>query len=116
MGAAPALAPALLSCEWMSYHGCFAAPGLLALLLVAPLSAADPDRDFSGRWTLDTGNSHFQVLDTPVEPAFTIVQQDAAIHSSTNASYALDGSETRYRVGDTSCRSDISFTPAELRW
>ena len=41
-GAAPALAPALLSCEWMSYHRCFAAPGLLALLLVASLSAAGP--------------------------------------------------------------------------
>ena len=85
----------------MSYRGCFAVPGLLALLSVAPLSAADPDRDFSGRWTLDTANSHFQGLDTPVEPAFTIVQQDAAIHSSTNASYALDGGETRYRVGDS---------------
>ena len=114
MGAAPVLAPALLSCEWMSYHGCFAAPGLLALLLVAPLSAADPDRDFSGRWTLDAGSSHFQGLDTPVEPAFTIVQQDAAIHSSTNASYALDGSETRYRVGDTSCSSAVKWEGAAL--
>ena len=65
-----------------------------------------------GPWT--RRSSHFQGLDTPVEPAFTIVQQDAAIHSSTNASYALDGSETRYRVGDTSCSSAVKWEGAAL--
>ncbi len=98
----------------MSYHKCFAAPGLLALLLVTSLSAADPDRDFSGRWTLDAGSGRFQGLDTPVEPAFTIVQQEAAIHSSTNASYALDGGETRYRIGDASCSSAMKWEGAAL--
>ena len=84
------------------------------MLLAAPLSAADPDRDFSGRWTLDAGSSHFQGLDAPVEPAFTIVQQDAAIHSSTNASYALDGAETKYRFGETLCSSAMKWEGAAL--
>ena len=87
-------------------HGCFSALGLLTIfLLVAPVSAADPDRDFSGKWTLDTVSSRLQSPDIPVEPVFTIVQQETAIHCSTNASYALDGSETKYRVGGSTYSS-----------
>jgi hypothetical protein len=94
----------------MSRHECFAALGLLNIfLLVAPVSAADPDRDFSGKWTLDTGSSRLQGLDIPAEPAFTIVQQETAIHCSTNASYALDGSETKYRVGGSRHSSAVKW-------
>ena len=84
--------------------------GLLSsLLLVAPLSAADPERDFSGRWALETGSSRFQGLDIPVDPVFTIVQQETAIHCSTNASYALDGSETKYRLGGSTYSSAVKW-------
>ena len=98
----------------MSRHGWFAALGLVVVINVAPVSAADPDRDFSGRWTLDAGSSRLQGLDATVAPVFTIVQQDAAIHCSTNASYALDGSETKYRVGDATHASVVKWEGAAL--
>lgn len=82
---------------------------LTSFLWVAPLSAADPGRDFSGKWTLDTGSSHLQGLDIPAEPVFTIAQQETAIHCSTNASYALDGSETKYRVGGSRHSSAVKW-------
>ena len=94
---------------------CLAALWLLTFyLFTAPLSAADPDRDFSGKWTLDTGSSRLQGLDIPAEPALTIVQQETAIHCSTNASYALDGSETKYRVGGTTHSSAVKWEGAAL--
>jgi type IV secretion system protein VirB10 len=77
--------------------------------LVAPLSAADPDRDFSGKWTLDTGSSRVQGLDIPADPVLTILQQETAIHCSTNASYALDGKETKYRVGGSTYSSAVKW-------
>ena len=96
-------------------HGCFSALGLLTIfLLVAPVSAADPDRDFSGKWTLDTVSSRLQSPDIPVEPVFTIVQQETAIHCSTNASYALDGSETKYRVGGSTYSSAVKWEGSAL--
>jgi hypothetical protein len=94
----------------MSLHRCLAALWLLTFFLfTAPLSAADPDRDFSGKWTLDTGSSRLQGLDIPAEPAFTIVQQETAIRCSTNASYSLDGSETKYRVGGSRHSSAVKW-------
>ena len=94
----------------MPRHSFFAAVGLLIFVfLVAPLSAADPDRNFSGKWTLDTGSSRVQGLDTPAEPVLTIMQQETAIHCSTNASYALDGRETKYRVGGSTYSSAVKW-------
>src|ERR1039458_5506775 len=94
----------------MPRHSFFAAAGLLTLVfLVAPLSAADTDRDFSGKWTLDTGSSRVQGLDIPADPVLTILQQETAIHCSTNASYALDGKETKYRVGGSTYSSAVKW-------
>jgi type IV secretion system protein VirB10 len=98
----------------MPRHGSFSVWPLLAVLLAALLSAAGADRDFSGKWTLDVGSSRLQGLDKTVEPAITIVQQEAAIHCSTNASYALDGSETKYRIGDTTRSSAVKWEGAAL--
>lgn len=99
---------------WMSRPRVFAALFLLALLLVAPVSATDPDRNFSGKWTLDAGSSHLQGLEIQAEPALTIVQQEAAIHCSTNAHYALDGSETKYRAGGATHSSTVKWEGAAL--
>src|SRR5664279_4670068 len=88
----------------------FGAAGLLTLFLLnTTLSAADPDRDFSGKWTLDTGSSRVRGLDIPAEPVLNIVQQETAIHCSTNASYALDGKETKYRVGGSTYSSAVKW-------
>mgnify|MGYP003694267089 CR=1 FL=1 len=94
----------------MSRHGVLAVLAAAALCAAAPIFATDPDRDFSGKWTLDRGSSRLQGLDTKVEPTLTIVQQEAAIHTSTNASaYALDGSETKYRIGDSKHNSAVKW-------
>jgi hypothetical protein len=98
----------------MSRHGVFAVLAAVALCTVTSISAADPDRDFSGKWTLDRGSSRLQGLDISVEPTLTIVQQEAAIHTSTNASYGLDGSETRYRIGDTTHNSAVKWEGSAL--
>src|ERR1039458_7601643 len=94
----------------MPRHSFFAAIGLLTFVLLnAPLSAADPDRDFSGKWTLDAGSSRVQGLDIPTESVLNIVQQETAIHCSTNASYALDGKETKYRAGGSTYSSAVKW-------
>jgi len=49
-----------------------------------------------------------------VEPTLTIAQQEAAIHLSTNASYALDGSETKYRIGDSKYNSAVKWEGSAL--
>jgi type IV secretion system protein VirB10 len=75
--------------------------------LTISLRAADPDRDFSGKWVLDPAASSTRSLE-PVETSLTISQGDAGILCSTGSaqwSYALDGSETRKRIGEESRNS-----------
>jgi len=55
------------------------------------------------------GSSRVQGLDIPAEPVLSIVQQETAIHCSTNASYALDGKETKYRVGGSTYSSAVKW-------
>jgi hypothetical protein len=98
----------------MSRHGFSGVLAAVALCAASPIYAADPDRNFSGRWTLDRGSSRLQGLDMKVEPTLTIAQQEAAIHLSTNASYALDGSETKYRIGDSKYNSAVKWEGSAL--
>jgi hypothetical protein len=87
---------------------------LLGSLLVSPLPGADPDRDFSGKWTLDANASRLQDLDQRPERLLTVVQQDTAIHCSDNANFALDGSETKYRIGEATHSSAVKWEGAAL--
>src|SRR4051812_41675389 len=87
---------------------------LLGVLWISPLPGADPDRDFSGKWTLDAGASRLQDLDQRPERVLTIVQQDTAIHCSDNANFALDGSETKYRIGEFTHSSAVKWEGAAL--
>jgi type IV secretion system protein VirB10 len=91
-----------------------------ALLTVLGLSftlhAADPERDFSGKWVLDPAASNTRSIE-PVETALTISQGDAGILCSTGSaqwSYALDGSETRKRVGGESRNSVAKWEGSAL--
>jgi len=94
----------------MPRHSFLAAIGPLTFVLLnTTLSAADSDRDFSGKWRLDTGSSRLQGLDIPAEPMLSIVQQETAIHCSSNASYALDGKETKYRVAGSTYSSAVKW-------
>jgi hypothetical protein len=69
---------------------------------VLPVRADDPDRDFSGKWVLDTDRSNVASLGT-VETNLNISQGAGGILCSTGTaqwSYALDGSETRKQIGE----------------
>ena len=95
---------------------------ILAIALVAAsgltisLHAIDPDRDFSGKWVLDNPASDVRALGQ-VESALTVSESDAAMLCSAGPvgwSYALDGSETRARVGDELWKSVTKWEGAAL--
>lgn len=90
---------------------------LAAGMSITPLLAIDPDRDFSGKWVFDPAGSNTRAIPVPQERFLTVVAQVAAIQcSSTNPdgslvrwTYTLDGSETRYRIGDESRNSLVKW-------
>ena len=84
--------------------------------LVLPLFAIDTGRDFSGKWVLDPEASDTRSLG-PTETAISISQSDAGILYYTDDarwSYALDGSETRKRVGSETRSSVVKWEGAAL--
>jgi type IV secretion system protein VirB10 len=87
-----------------------------AFLLASLLFATDPERDFSGKWVLDQGASNVAALGQ-VDASLTVAQGDAGILCSTETakwSYALDGSETRKRLGQESRNSAVKWEGAAL--
>jgi hypothetical protein len=95
----------------------FAAKALtVALGLAISLGAADSERDFSGTWVVDASASDTRSLpqvDTPLK----ISQGEAGILCSSGGvqwSYALDGSETRKRVGQESRNSVTKWEGSAL--
>jgi len=80
------------------------------------LCAADSDRDFSGKWVLDPVASNTRALGQ-TETSLTVSQSDAGILCSAGPaqwSYALDGSETRKRIGEESRSSIVKWEGAAL--
>jgi hypothetical protein len=57
---------------------------LLSAALIAPLSAIDPERDFSGKWFFDARRSRTEALPIPSEQSLSVVQQDIAVRCSSN--------------------------------
>ena len=92
------------------------AAGLAAICLglTAPGWAADPDRDFSGKWTLDTAASRLEQPGIEAERVLIVVQQEDAIRCSNNATYKFDGSETRYAAGTETRNSAMKWEGAAL--
>ena len=89
---------------------------LAALGLLVSLEAADSDRDFSGRWALDPAASATRALGH-TEASLAIAQSDAGIRCSTGPvqwTYALDGSETRKRIGQETRSSIAKWEGAAL--
>jgi hypothetical protein len=106
-----------------SMRGRFSLTALLPALLTALLTtgllslrAADSDRDFSGKWVLDTAASDTASLG-PVEANLTVSQGGGGILCSTGTaqwSYSLDGSETRKQAGEESRTSVTKWEGAAL--
>jgi hypothetical protein len=89
---------------------------------VTPLSAANPDRDFSGKWVFDPAASNVRALSTQPDELLTIEQDDSGIRcSSTDSggtiakwSYALDGSDSKYRYHGEAMNSAVKWEGAAL--
>jgi hypothetical protein len=82
-----------------------AAALLAAQAMIFHAFALDSERDFSGRWVFDAVSSETRQIAVPNERFLTVDAQDAGIRCSAENlrwTYALDGSETRYRAGDES--------------
>ena len=85
---------------------------ILALGAVTPLSAADSDHDFSGRWNLDRNASDLRALSLETYE-FLAVEQNAQIHctaidargASIQWTYFLNGDESKYQAGAESMNS-----------
>lgn len=91
-------------------------PVLLLLELTVPLHAANPDRDFTGRWVLDQAASRIRSF-PEVETVLAISLDDRSIVCSTSKvqrRYPLDGSETRTRIGDESWNSATKWEGSAL--
>lgn len=95
----------------------------VALLLggLEPLRAIDPDRDFTGEWVLDPAGGNPGTVSTQRDRALSVLQRDTVIHCSSVAgnraarwTYALDGSETRYPLGEETRKSVTKWEGAAL--
>ena len=90
---------------------------LLALAALFPLQAADPGRDFSGRWVLDS-----RAAAAPADRLLTVVQNPSTIRcyssgsdgSQIEWSYALNGDESRYSFHEESRNSVAKWEGAAL--
>ncbi len=90
---------------------------LAAALTIRLLCAIEPERDFSGQWVLDAGSSKIQALTLPPDETLTVVQQEVAIGCTSpraHWSYLLDGSETRYRLGEETRSSVVKWEGTAL--
>ena len=95
---------------------------ILILASGAALFAADPDRNFAGKWILDKNGGSLQPL--PVTPweRLTVTQDDLALRCTSPAqegpvpqwSYLLDGTETRSRFGDETRNSVAKWEGSAL--
>jgi hypothetical protein len=93
----------------------------LTLSVLIPLSAADSDRDFSGKWTLDTNASDLRAINLETYQ-FLTVQQDSNIHcSAVNAkgadvqwTYFLNSEESKYSIGTESMNSVVKWEGSAL--
>ncbi len=92
----------------------------LALLIAAGSTstarASDPDRDFSGKWVLDSAASDVESLGK-TEPNLNISQGGGGILCSSGKaqwSYTLDGSETRKQIGEENRTSVVKWEGTAL--
>jgi hypothetical protein len=86
-----------------------------------PLRAIDPDRDFTGEWVLDPAAGNPGTVSTLRDRVLSVLQRDTVIHCSSDTgnraarwSYALDGSETRYPLGEETRKSVTKWEGAAL--
>jgi hypothetical protein len=100
--------------------------GLSATILIvasAPfLFAADPDRNFAGKWVLDKAASSRQPQPAAPDESLTVTQDELALRCASPAagsppsqwSYLLDGTETRSHIGTETRNSAAKWEGSAL--
>ena len=94
---------------------------LIASFSLTFASAADSDRDFSGKWLLNQDHSDLHALPGEAYPVLVVEQQTVVHCVATTAaggslewSYRLDGEDSRYKVGTESRNSAVKWEGAAL--
>jgi type IV secretion system protein VirB10 len=91
------------------------------IIALVSLTAADSDRDFSGKWLFNADRSEMHALPGDIYPVLAI-EQRALIHvTATTAaagtvewSYRLDGEDSKYKLGELSMNSAVKWEGAAL--
>jgi hypothetical protein len=90
---------------------------LLLLPLVLFAGTQDPDRDFAGNWVLDAQQSDSRALTVNPGALLTISQQGSTIQcteSGATWSFHIDGSDSRYRLRDSSMNAESKWEGSAL--
>jgi len=90
---------------------------LAAAASLTPLLAIEPDRDFSGKWIYDSAGSNTRSISVPQARLLTVDVQDNTIQCSSIRSdgsplqwnFALNGTATRYRLGEENHNSEVKW-------
>jgi type IV secretion system protein VirB10 len=105
----------------MLHSSRFATALFIALVSLTVASAADSDRDFSGKWLLNADHSDLHALRGDIYPVL-VVEQRSGIHcTATTAAggivewtYRLDGEDSKYKAGADSMNSSVKWEGAAL--
>ena len=94
---------------------------LIALVSLTLASAADSDRDFSGKWILNADHSEMRNLTGEIYQTLTVESKSVIRCTASGASgksvewtYRLDGEDSKYRIGDESMNSAAKWEGAAL--
>jgi hypothetical protein len=94
---------------------------LIAIALLTIASAADSDRDFSGKWLLNADHSEMHTLTGDIYPVLAIEQRSTIHVTATTAAggtvewtYRLDGEDSKYKLGADSMNSAVKWEGAAL--
>ena len=91
-------------------------PALLLLLPLGLLAAADT-RDFSRTWTLDRQQSNLRGLPATPDDLLTVSRQGATFRcteSDVTWSFRADGTESKYRIKDSTLSTEAKSEGAAL--
>ena len=94
---------------------------LSSILLVARAQAADPDRDFSGKWLLNAEHSDSRALPADPYPVLQIDQKTAITCTATTPSgstvkwtYRFDGTDSKYAIAGETMNSAAKWEGSAL--
>jgi type IV secretion system protein VirB10 len=87
------------------------------MFVFSPGLALDADRDFTGRWSFDATGSDTRSINAPRDRLLVVDAKDGLIRCSVPRAdgtaaewtYRLDGSETRYRIGEENRSSETKW-------